>query len=47
MSSSDKKKEKSNDNLSEAVSALQVLGYNKRDIEKGIRKLDFENRRED
>ena len=32
-----------NEKLEEAISALQVLGYNKRDIEKVIRKLDFEN----
>ena len=30
-----------NENVEEAISALQVLGYNKRDIEKAIEKEDF------
>lgn len=34
---------KENDNLDEAISALQVLGYTKREIEKAFEKADIQN----
>jgi len=34
---------KDNDNIEEAISALQVLGYTKREIEKAFEKIDVQN----
>lgn len=36
-------KAKNNDNVEEAMSALQVLGYNKKEIEKAFEKIDSSN----
>lgn len=38
-----KKEEQANEKIGEAISALQVLGYSKKEIEKALEKVDKEN----